>query len=164
MDNIDIATLYRQHGAMVFRRCKRLLGDERLSEDAMQDVFVRLLQYEPNLEDRGMTTLLYRIATQVCLNRLRSQRRRPESSEDELLLRIAHADDLERQTLGGDLLARVFGREPASTRVLATLHFVDGLTLEEVARETGMSASGVRKRLHGLKTRLLADAEVCDVG
>ena len=37
---------------------------------------------------------------------------------------------------------------------MAVLHYVDGLTLEEVAEETGMSVSGVRKRLRGLRTSL----------
>jgi RNA polymerase sigma-70 factor (ECF subfamily) len=37
---------------------------------------------------------------------------------------------------------------------MAVLHFVDGLTLEEVARETSLSGSGVRKRLRALKGSL----------
>ena len=42
----------------------------------------------------------------------------------------------------------------ASTRSLAFMHLVDGMTLEEVARESRLSVSGVRKRLRGLKGRL----------
>jgi DNA-directed RNA polymerase specialized sigma24 family protein len=37
---------------------------------------------------------------------------------------------------------------------------VDGLTLEQVAEETGMSVSGVRKRLRKLRETLAADAQV----
>jgi RNA polymerase sigma-70 factor (ECF subfamily) len=36
------------------------------------------------------------------------------------------------------------------------LHYVDGLTLEQVAREVGLSVSGVRKRLRGLRRTLAA--------
>jgi len=46
------------------------------------------------------------------------------------------------------------GREQASTRTIAVMHLVDGLTLEEVAREVGLSVSGVRKRLRTLKARV----------
>jgi RNA polymerase sigma-70 factor (ECF subfamily) len=42
---------------------------------------------------------------------------------------------------------------------MAVLHFVDGLTLEEVAAETGLSVSGVRKRLRGLRHALVELAE-----
>jgi RNA polymerase sigma-70 factor (ECF subfamily) len=38
--------------------------------------------------------------------------------------------------------------------LIATLLYVDRLTLEEVATEVGMSVSGVRKRLRTLKERL----------
>ncbi len=36
------------------------------------------------------------------------------------------------------------------------LHYVDGLTLEQVAAEVGLSVSGVRKRLRGLRQTLLS--------
>ena len=38
------------------------------------------------------------------------------------------------------------------------LHFVDGMTFQEVARETRMSVSGVRKRLREFRARALASA------
>ena len=37
---------------------------------------------------------------------------------------------------------------------MAVLHYVDGMTLEQVAHECGMSVSGVRKRLRGLRSEL----------
>ena len=37
---------------------------------------------------------------------------------------------------------------------MAVYHFLDGMTLEETARETGMSVSGVRKRLRNLRKTL----------
>jgi RNA polymerase sigma-70 factor (ECF subfamily) len=52
------------------------------------------------------------------------------------------------------LLDRLFGRHPESSRTIAVLHYVDGLTLEEVADEIGMSVSGVRKRLRALRASL----------
>jgi RNA polymerase sigma-70 factor (ECF subfamily) len=130
----------------------------------MHDVFVRLLQYTGRLDEGAMTGLLYRIATQASLNRLRTRRRRPEDASEELLLMIADAEDLETRSVGFDLLGRVFGREPESTRTLAVLHYVDGMTLEEVAQEVGMSVSGVRKRLRTLKERLDGKHEVSDGG
>jgi hypothetical protein len=52
------------------------------------------------------------------------------------------------------LLAQLFGRTPESSRVIAVLHYLDGLTLEEVAKEVGVSVSGVRKRLRVLRQEL----------
>jgi RNA polymerase sigma-70 factor (ECF subfamily) len=63
-------------------------------------------------------------------------------------------DDQEGQSLAGNVLQRLFGREQASTRTIAVMHLLDGLTLEEVAAEVGLSVSGVRKRLRGLRSHV----------
>ncbi len=140
---------------MVLRRCRTLLRDESKALDAMHDVFVELLRREKHLDARAPAGLLLTTATHVCLNRLRSERRRPEDPGDDLLARIAALGcDAETLSLARRTLDRIFGGEPASTRIIAVLLYVDRLTLEEVAAEVGMSVSGVRKRLRTLKERL----------
>lgn len=152
---IDIESYYRTHGPMVLRRCRRLLRDEAKAVDAMQDVFVEVLRRKDTLTDEAPAALLMRVATNVCLNRLRSERRRPEDSDDEMAMAIA-AGGQEERTLARRVLDRVFGREQESTLTIAVLHYVDRLTLEEVAEEVGLSVSGVRKRLRTLRERLPA--------
>jgi len=140
---------------MVLRRCRTLLRDESKAVDAMHDVFVELLRRENRLDARAPAGLLLTTATHVCPNRLRSERRRPEDANDDLLARIASlGHDAENLSLARRALDRIFGGEPASTRLIAVLLYVDRLTLEEVAAEVGMSVSGVRKRLRTLKQRL----------
>ncbi len=151
---IDVEAAYQRFGPLVLRRCRRLLGQEAMAEEAMHDVFVRLLAHRESMDDRGMSSLLFQMATQVSLNRLRTRRRRPESPGEETLLTIACAEDTEGQGVARATLARLLGKEEPSTRWIATLYFVDAMTLEEVASEVGMSVSGVRKRLRGLRERL----------
>jgi RNA polymerase sigma-70 factor, ECF subfamily len=160
---LDVESHYLRYGPMVLRRCRTLLRDPAKAEDAMQDVFVSLIRNEDRLRDEAPGALLLRVATNVCLNRLRGERRRPEDvhEDDELALRIAQADDggggAESRTLARSVLGKLFGADDplaASNRSLAFMHLVDGLTLEEVARESRLSVSGVRKRLRGLKGRL----------
>ena len=57
----------------------------------------------------------------------------------------------DRRVFARSLLDRIFQREVESTRTIAVLHWVDGMTLEEVANEVGLSVSGVRKRLRTLR-------------
>lgn len=151
---IDVEDYYRRYAPMVLRRCRALLKDEARAHDAMQDVFVLLLRNQQRLRHEGPSSLLYRMATNVCLNQLRSHGRRPEDTEDGLLLKIAAADDVEERSSARGLLERLFGREKESTRTIAVLHLLDGMTLEEVALEVGMSVSGVRKRLRALKAQV----------
>jgi RNA polymerase sigma-70 factor (ECF subfamily) len=141
---------------MVLRRCRQLLRDEDRAVDAMQDTFVQVLRREQALDQRAPSSLLYTIATNVCLNVLRSERRRPRSVDGELLESVAAPDDPAGVAADRQLLDRIFAVERPSTRVIAGRHFVDGLTYEEVAAEVGLSVSGVRKRLRTLKARARA--------
>jgi RNA polymerase sigma-70 factor (ECF subfamily) len=151
---LDVEQLCHRYGPMVLRRCRRLLRDEDEAMDVCQDVFVRLLEGRSRLRAEAPSSLLYRIATNLCLNRIRDRRRRPSTSDDEVLHQIAAADDTGAWSESRSLLERLFRRHPESSRTLAVLHYVDGFSLEEVAREVGMSVSGVRKRLRGLKATL----------
>ena len=49
------------------------------------------------------------------------------------------------------VLEKLFSSRDSKDSLIATLHFVDGLTLEETAEQIGMSVSGVRKRISELK-------------
>ena len=154
VSELDVAALSRRFGPMVLRRCRQLLRDEDEALDASQEVFVRLIERRQRLDARYPSSLLYRIATNVCLNRIRDRMRRPETSDDEKLLAIARAEEPGGASDARMLLDRLFNRHPESSRTMAVLHYVDGLTLEQVAGETGLSVSGVRKRLRNLRHTL----------
>ena len=51
-------------------------------------------------------------------------------------------------------LRRLFQRHPESSRTIAVLHHLDGLTIEQVAEMVGLSVSGVRRRLRMLRADL----------
>ena len=157
---IDVELYYRQYGPLVYRRCRYLLRNDEEARDAMQDIFVRLLQHEDRLADENPSGLLLRISTNECLNRIRTRKRRPEDRDETLLERIANAKDEGEESLARNLLNLAFGKQPESTRTIAVMHYLDGLTLEETAKEVGMSVSGVRKRLRNLCAEVKELAEV----
>ena len=156
---IDVEQLYRRYAPMVLRRCRRLLQNEEQAVDAMQDVFVRLLAHRERLHGQFPSSLLFRMATNVCLNVIRSRKTSRTDSGEDVLSRIACCDEQETKTLASVILDRVFRREKPSTREMAVLHFVDGMTYREVARATNLSVSGVRKRLRDFRARALKTQE-----
>ncbi|TFH06047.1 MAG: sigma-70 family RNA polymerase sigma factor [Spirochaetales bacterium] len=150
---IDVEAYYRKYGPMVLRRCRYMLRDEEQASDAMQDVFIEVLRREADLVHHAPSSLLYTIATNVCLNRIRRTRRRSETADDDILQTITGDEGPEEKALTAHFLDRVFSREPESSRTIAMLHYVDGFTLEETATQVRMSVSGVRKRLRALRKR-----------
>jgi RNA polymerase sigma-70 factor, ECF subfamily len=121
----------------------------------MHDVFVSILTRADELSDQAPSSLLFRIATNVCLNRIRTRKRRPEDG-DELLVEIAERTDPAARSAARAMLDRLFHTEPDNTALIAVLHLHDKMTLQEVAAEVGMSVSGVRKRLDKLRAKLHA--------
>lgn len=153
---IDVEALYERFGPMVARRCRMLLSDDDKAHDAMHDVFVLLLRHQDRLDDTAPSSLLYRMATNVCLNRIRTEKRHPEHRDEELLFQIASAHDPDRALSARTLLGALFRREEETSRTIAVLHLLDGMTYDEIAPVVGLSSSGVRKRMRRMRETLEA--------
>ena len=92
-----VNTWYRRYGQVIYRRCLRLLGDLEDSEDAIQTIFLKVLKRLEKSKDGPFRPddplkYLYRTATNVCLNKIRSNGRRPEVPQDELVVELASSD------------------------------------------------------------------------
>ena len=150
MDDFD--NLYRQYGPMVLRRCRFILKNEEKALDAMQDVFVRLIERKEKITN-VCSSLLYTMATNVCLNKIRSDKLRAGPEFDviaEIVEDTASAEGTE-QIETSILLDCIFSERDTKDRQIAILHYVDGYTLEETSKKMKMSVSGIRKRLEKLK-------------
>lgn len=149
---VDIELYYRKYGAMVFRRCRQMLGDDERAQDAVQEVFLSLIRQNHRLEDGFPSALLYRIATNTCLNILKREKksqRRDENFFDSITAR----DDFSANLEARDVLAQLFAGEKEDTMTIAVMRYVDNLTYEEIAEASGLSVSGVRKRLRTLSEK-----------
>ena len=153
---VDAEALYRRYGPMVLRRCRRILKNEEAAADAMQETFVRVLKHRDALTVTYPSSLLYRIATNVCLNFLRDSRRRPTVSADPLLPVLEGRERLEDRVIDSFTLEQVFAGARQGTRTAAEMLFLEGRTLAETAEEVDLSISGVRKRIRTLREQTLA--------
>lgn len=148
----DFENLYRQYGPMVLRRCRFILKNEEKALDAMQDTFVRLIERKEKITN-VCSSLLYTMATNVCLNKIRSDKLRAGPEFDviaEIIEDTASAEGTE-QIETSILLDCIFSERDTKDRQIAILHYVDGYTLEETSAKMKMSVSGIRKRLEKLK-------------
>jgi RNA polymerase sigma-70 factor (ECF subfamily) len=146
---IDIETFYTRYGPMVLRRCRKLLGDEQAAYDAMQEVFLKVLSHRERLTGDYPSALLFRIATNTCLNKLRDDHKRASWSESSVLRAFAPAP--EAAVSAGIVLDRLFESGREQERQIAIMYFVDGMTLKEIGAVVKLSTSGVHKRLLRLR-------------
>jgi RNA polymerase sigma-70 factor (ECF subfamily) len=150
---INIEEFYLRYGPMVLRRCRQLLRDEEKAKDAAQEVFAKLLINKKKLKNQYPSSLLFRISTNTCLNMIRDHRNYHFLDGEDILESIAAYDESEERIMMQDILKKIFRKENPSTREIAVMLYVDGMTHQEVADEIGLSVSGVRKRIREFRSR-----------
>ena len=151
---IDIEACYARYGPMVLRRCRRLLRDEQSAFDAMQEVFLKVLLARERLTGAYPSALLFRMATNLCLNRIRDERRLGPEDYRHIFSPLSLERNPENAAVAGNLLDGILKEEKQSTRQVAVMYFIDGMTIKEIAATVKLSISGVHKRLEKLRRRI----------
>jgi RNA polymerase sigma-70 factor (ECF subfamily) len=151
-----LAQLYTQYGAFVHRRCRALLGSEADANDALQETFMRVQRYPPGDDVKALLPWLYGVATRVCFDQLAVHRRAQPAGS--LLTRLSDwVGRVTRDPVDERLcLAAELARLDETTREMAVLHWLDGLTQEEVAAKTGYSRRTVGTKLKDAEAQLRA--------
>ncbi|HUJ25135.1 MAG TPA: sigma-70 family RNA polymerase sigma factor [Myxococcales bacterium] len=140
-----LAELYEKHAAAVYGRCRWLLRDPDEARDALQDVFVKVLQSMGEFRGAASpTTWILRIATHHCLNVLRARRAHWRDQLRELSKEKRHETESPDRR---EMVRAVLAAAPDEAQEVAVLYFVDELTQQEIAAELGRSLPTVRKRL-----------------
>ena len=151
---IDIAAWYTQYGPMVIRRCRKILGNGDDALDAVHDVFVNLLKAQNRIHDSYPSSLLYTMATNICLNKLRKRKREsPKELNDWDEGLATSADESISQVEAEILLEAVLKEESETDRTICFMYHNDGLTLKEIGEAVGLSVAGVHKRLQAFRSR-----------
>ena len=157
---IDVEACYTHYGPMVLRRCRKMLKDEQTAYDAMHDVFLRVLKSRERLTGEHPSALLYRIATNVCLNRIRNDRAHETREYLDVLHHISFFENQDHELAARNLLGYVLKKEKEFTRKIAVMYFIDGMTIKEIAAIWKLSISGIHKRLEKLRRRIREKGEI----
>jgi len=145
---------------MVIWRCKAILHNEEDAKDAAQEVFLKLLKVQDRLWDSYPSSLLYTMATNECLNRLKAKKR--EMKYTEAFKPIAAQDSLFREADSARSYEHVIAKldinmilddESEKTRSILYMYYEDEMPLKDIAKSMGMSTAGVGKRLEVFRKR-----------
>jgi RNA polymerase sigma-70 factor (ECF subfamily) len=157
INRAEIEELYRRYGALVRRRARGILGDDHEAQDATQEVFVRVIAAMAEFRGQSQpSTWLYRITTNLCLNRIRDSRRRRDrlaeaAEESRDVNTTTHAPAPEARTTLRAVLALV---EEELAQV-AIFYYVDDMDQAEIATVLGVSRRTIGYRLDRFREEAL---------
>ncbi len=146
----------REHGAEVHRLLRRIFGPTADIDDAYQSVFVEVIRSLPSFAGRArLSAWIRRITYNVAYHEMRLRYRRPEAVDLEEAAPAAPA--LEAELDGREAMRCLYealAALDASQRLAVVLHDIEGLTLKEIAHETGRPLPTVASQLAAGRARL----------
>jgi RNA polymerase sigma-70 factor (ECF subfamily) len=143
----------------------RLTNDSPDAEDITQEVFIRAYQsMHAFRHDAAVDTWLYRIATNLVIDRFRRAKRAPQlapaAEVDDALQEIpstSRDSDPQATAQLGELqkqVQRAIQSLPTKLRAVVVLHDMEGLSYEEVAQTVGCPVGTVKSRLFNARLLL----------
>ncbi len=149
MIGADFDVIYRKYGAIVQRRAWGILGDEQSAKDAVQEVFIRAIRSRENFRgEASVTSWIYRITTNYCLNVIRDRARRVELLAANAVAEVAFEPTTDSQIA----VSRVLAQLPEELREIAVYFFVDQMNRDEIAALLGVSRRTIGYRLEEFRT------------
>ena len=172
-DASALEVLMGRYGSRVYRIAYGITRNSADAEEIVQDVFLQLVRKGGGFEGRAaVASWIYRVTTNVALNKRRGKRREVETSLDDCLPSYeadghrtgaraflvadwsARPDD---ELLSGEtrrVLEEAIDRLPEHYRAVLVLRDVEELSNEEVAAIVGDSVPAVKTRLHRARMAL----------
>ncbi len=152
-----------RHRRSVYQLCYRFVGNHEDATDLGQEVFLRAYRALDRFkEDASVGTWLYRIAVNLCLNKVSSRTQRtepledrhaPPSREPDAVSRLVEAERARR-------VREAIARLPKRQRATLILRVYQELPHQDIARVLGSSVGAVKANFfHALRNlrRLLED-------
>jgi RNA polymerase sigma-70 factor (ECF subfamily) len=158
--------LVQAHKNRIYGYICRLTNDSPDAEDMTQEVFIRAYQsMHAFRHDAAVDTWLYRIATNLVIDRVRRAKRAPQlvavapDTDDSLGEIPASNRDSDPQATAqlGELQKQVqkaIQSLPTKLRSVVVLHDMEGLSYEEVAQTVGCPVGTVKSRLFNARLLL----------
>ncbi|MBI1391801.1 MAG: RNA polymerase sigma factor [Alphaproteobacteria bacterium] len=159
-DRTAAGELVVRHSDRVMAICYRMLGERAAAEDAAQETFLRLWKSAATWRPTGakFSTWLYRVASNVCLDRLRVRGREVgEDEAPELADGDPRADERLQATERAATVNEALAALPERQRLAITLRHYEGVSNIEAAEIMGVTVEAVESLL-GRANRALKEA------
>jgi RNA polymerase sigma-70 factor, ECF subfamily len=147
--------LYRRFAPRVFTLACRMSGSRANGEDLLQEIFLLVYRKLGSFKgESALGTWVYRLATNCCLDFLRSRQHRLQQASDEL--DESTPPPIDRGRLRADRMdvERAIAELPPGYRAAFVLHDVEGFDHAEVARMLGIAEGTSKSQVHKARMKM----------
>lgn len=159
----------RTFGGRLLAVARRFVRTEEDAQDVVQSAYLNAFRSIDRFEGSSqLSTWLHRIVVNTALMKLRSRRRRPEESIEDLLPAFQEdghhveqfsdwnipADELLERREAQAAVRACIGQLPDNYRSVLLLRDIEELSTQEVAAALGMTPTAVKVRLHRARQAL----------
>ena len=142
-----LGVLFDRYHAPLFNFYSKMTQDRTVSEDLVQEVFLRILRYRQTYRPgTAFRTWMYQIARNTRIDQIRKVR--PESPLTAEPLAPTRASDAAERQQEAQLLQRALMQLPEDKREILILSRFQELKYEEIARLLGCETGAVKVRVH----------------
>lgn len=164
-----LAEVYRRHGGAAYALARRLLNDNQLAEEVLQEVFLRLWNTPERFDPERGSLRAYLLAQTHgrSVDLLRSETSRRRREEREARQSPNFGDDIERQVIDltvSEKVKEVVAGLPTDERQAIELAYFGGHTYRQVAVMLDAPEGTVKSRIRSGLRRLRKDLVEAGLG
>jgi len=148
-----LGELYKRYKTTVYRTALAITRDERAAEDILQETFLRVYTYAHSIDDTvPLGPWLYRVTVNLAYSWTSRVKRWLYSLQDILDRWTSPAqwcpEAMTEEQEGRQVLQQAVDALPSRHRVVVILHYLEGLSLKEIAYVIDVPEGTVKSRLH----------------
>jgi RNA polymerase sigma-70 factor (ECF subfamily) len=161
MNKIDFDSIFKEYNEPVFRLCLGYFGGHhQLADDTCQEIFIKIWQNSDRFKGQSkVSTWIYRIAVNTCINVLRSAKYKRQLKELDINAQHEKQDDSptsEQVDEKEDQLRSMYNciskLEPKDRSII--LLVLDQEPYENIADIIGITENNLRVKIHRIKDKL----------
>lgn len=150
----EFRNIYNTYSPKIHRLCLGYTGNAMLADDLLQEVFIKVWQhYDKFRGEAQISTWMYRIAVNTCLQYLRDDKSKHNTTIDKLQVKDEEGDTEREQQI--QLLYKCISELAETDRLIITL-LLEEVPYPEIAAATGISEGNLRVKIHRIKQQLTA--------
>lgn len=147
-----VSQLYKRYASLVYGLCLKYLKDRALAQDAVMDIFEKLIVKLKTEEVDHFKSWLYMVAKNHCLMQLRKVNKEINTPVMEMPVAVHHNDDSAEENL--QQLEDCIEALKEDQRECVSLFYLQRMSYQQVSESVGMDLKAVKSYIQNGKRNL----------